>query len=42
MSRRSWLKRAAAWALLACLGLAAGCGVKGRPKAPDQPVIPGL
>lgn len=43
MSRRSWLKRAAAWALLACLGLAAaGCGVKGPPKPPKEPVIPGL
>jgi len=43
VARRRWLRRAAALLLLLVLGAgAAGCGMKGPPKPPERPVIPGL
>jgi predicted small lipoprotein YifL len=43
MFRRSWLRRAAACLLLLALGVgAAGCGFKGPPRVPKEPVVPGL
>ncbi|MEK6709081.1 MAG: lipoprotein [Nitrospinota bacterium] len=43
MTRRRWLRRAAAWLLACALGFAAaGCGFKGPPKPPEEPVIRGL
>jgi len=43
MPRRRWLRRLAAFVLLLALGVgAAGCGLKGPPKVPREPIVPGL